>query len=74
MRALDDLLLGFLIFFAIERLVRLTSNAVIEPWAEKITDNKNAVENWKLSAEFVLLVAACFGVVYFRKPLARLIT
>jgi len=74
MRALDDLLLGFLIFFAIERLVRLTSNAIIEPWAEKITDNENVVENWKLGAEFVLLVAACFVVVYFRKPLARLIT
>ena len=74
MRALDDLLLGFLIFFAIERLVRLTSNAVIEPWAEKITDNKNVVENWKLSAEFALLVSACVVVVYFRKPLARLIT
>ena len=74
MRALDDLLLGFLIFFAIERLVRLTSNAVIEPWAEKITDNKNVVENWKLGAEFALLVAACVLVVRFRKPLARLIT
>jgi hypothetical protein len=73
MRALDDLLLGFLIFFAIERLVRLTSNAIIEPWAEKITDNENVVENWKLGAEFVLLVAACFVVVYFRKPLAQLI-
>jgi len=74
MRALDDLLLGFLIFFAIERLVRLASNAIIEPWAEKMTSNENVVENWKLGAEFVLLVAACFVVVYFRKPLARLIT
>ena len=74
MRALDDLLLGFLIFFAIERLVRLTSNAVIEPWAQKRTDNKNVVENWKLGAEFAFLVAACVAVVYFRKPLARLIT
>lgn len=74
MRALDDLLLGFLIFFAIERLVRLTSNAVIEPWAQKRTDNKNVVENWKLGAEFAFLVSACVVVVYFRKPLARLIT
>jgi hypothetical protein len=74
MRALDDLLLGFLIFFAIERLIRLTSNAIIEPWAEKRTSNENVVENWKLGAEFALLVAACFLVVYFRKPLARLIT
>jgi hypothetical protein len=74
MRALDDLLLGFLIFFAIERLIRLTSNAIIEPWAKQRTTNENVVENWKLGAEFALLVAACFVVVYFRKPLARLIT
>jgi hypothetical protein len=74
MRALDDLLLGFLIFFAIERLVRLVSNSVIEPWAKKITNDENVVENWKLGAEFALLIAACFLVVYFRKPLARLIT
>jgi hypothetical protein len=74
MRALDDLLLGFLIFFAIERLVRLTSNSIIEPWAQKRTDNKNVVENWKLGAEFAFLVGACFLVVYFRKPLAQLIT
>jgi hypothetical protein len=74
MRALDDLLLGFLIFFAIERLVRLTSNSIIEPWAQKITNNENVVENWKLGAEVLLLIAACFVVVYFRKPLARLIT
>ena len=74
MRALDDLLLGFLIFFAIERLVRLASNSIIEPWAEKMTNNENVVENWKLGAEFVLLIAACFAVVYFRKPLAQLIT
>jgi hypothetical protein len=74
MRALDDLLLGFLIFFAIERLIRLTSSAIIEPWAKKRTSNENVVENWKLGAEFALLVSACFLVVYFRKPLARLIT
>ena len=54
--------------------MRLTSNAVIEPWAQKRTDNKNVVENWKLGAEFAFLVSACVAVVYFRKPLARLIT
>jgi len=73
MKSLDDILFGFLIFFAIERLVRLTSNAIIEPWAEKRTPDKNVVENWKLGAEFVFLVAACFLVYFFRKPLAQLI-
>jgi len=74
MRALDDLLLGFLIFFAIERFIRLFSNGIIEPWAKKRTKNPNVVENWKLVTEFAFLIAACFLVVYFRKPLARLIT
>ena len=74
MRALDDILFGFLIFFAIERLVRLTSNAFIEPWAKARTTDENVVENWKLSAEFLFLVAVCFAVYFFRKPLARLVT
>lgn len=74
MRALDDLLLGFLIFFAIERFIRLFSNGVIEPWAQKRTSNPNVVENWKLGTEFAFLIAACFLVVRFRKPLGGLIT
>lgn len=74
MRALDDILFGFLIFFAIERIIRLFSNAVIEPWAEKRTSDPNIVENWKLGTEFMFLVGACFVVYYFRKSLARLIT
>lgn len=74
MKSLDDILFGFLIFFAIERLVRLISNAFIEPWAEKRTSNPNVVENWKLGAEFLFLIAACFAVFRFRKPLAHLVT
>ena len=74
MRALDDILFGFLIFFAIERSIRLFSNAVIEPWAEKRTDNPNVVENWKIGTELVFLISACFVVYRFRKPLARLVT
>lgn len=73
MKSLDDILFGFLIFFAIERAIRLFSNAVIEPWAEKRTENKNVVENWKLATELVFLIAACFGVYCFRKPLAQLV-
>jgi len=74
MRALDDLLLGFLIFFAIERFIRLLSNGIIEPWVQRRTKNQNMVEIWKLGSEFSFLIVACFLVVYFRKPLARLIT
>ena len=74
MRALDDILFGFLIFFAIERGIRLFSNAIIEPWAEARTQNQNVVENWKLASEIAFLLSACFVVYFFRKPLARLVT
>lgn len=74
MKSLDDILFGFLIFFAIERFIRLVSNAFIEPWAEKRTSNPNVIENWKIGAEIVFLLLACVGVYKFRKPLARLVT
>lgn len=74
MKSLDDILFGFLIFFAIERLIRLISNAVVEPWAQQKTSDHNSIENWKLGAEFVFLLIACFGVYTFRKPLSRLVT
>jgi hypothetical protein len=74
MKSLDDILFGFLIFFAIERSIRLFSNAIIEPWAKKRTDNPNVVENWKIGTELLFLISACFIVYRFRKPLARLVT
>lgn len=58
MRALDDILIGFFIFFAIDRAIRLFSNAVVEPWAEKRYKGQRTVENWKLGTEFVLLALA----------------
>jgi hypothetical protein len=70
-RALDDILLGFFIFFAIDRVIRLFSNGIVEPWAETKTTNKNAVENWKLGAELVLLIGALVFVVKNRNFLAH---
>lgn len=58
MRAIDDILIGFFIFFAIDRAIRLFSNAVVEPWAEKRYHAQRIVENWKLGTEFVLLAVA----------------
>jgi len=71
MRALDDILFGFLVFFAIERGIRLFSNSVIEPWAEKKTQNKTVIENWKLTAEFGALLLATFLVYRFRGFIGR---
>jgi Ca2+/H+ antiporter len=67
MRSLDEILLGFFIFFTIERSIRLFSNAVIQPAAEKRSSNPETVENWKLLAEVGLLLLACFFVVKFRR-------
>lgn len=71
-RALDDILLGFLIFFALDRVIRLFSNGIVEPWAESKTENKNIVENWKLGAELGLLVVALMIVLNNRKLVTKL--
>jgi len=71
MRALDDILFGFIVFFAIERAIRLFSNSVIEPWAKKKTTNRGVIENWKLTAEFVALVAAAVFVYRYKGFVGR---
>ena len=71
MKALDDILIGFFIFFAIDRAIRLFSNGVVEPWAEKRTQQPRMVENWKLGVEFVLLVSACILVINSRNIIRR---
>lgn len=73
MKSLDEILFGFLVFFAIERSIRLFSNSIIEPWAEQRTTNKNVVENWKIGTELVFLIAAAFTVCCFRKPLSQVV-
>ena len=74
MKALDDILVGFLIFFALDRLIRLFSNSIVEPWAMKRTGNKDRVENWKLFSEFLLLVASLVVVFRFQTQLRKLNT
>lgn len=58
MRALDDILIGFFIFFTIDRAIRLFSHGVVAPWAEKRVQSEHHVENWKLGTELVLLIVA----------------
>lgn len=72
MRALDDILIGFFIFFAIDRAIRLFSNSIVEPWAQTKTGDERKVENWKLGSEFVLLLAAVFVVFKMRRFIGRL--
>jgi hypothetical protein len=61
-KALDDILLGFFIFFAIDRAIRLFSNAIVEPWAENRTNQPRVVENWKLAVELAFLIMVCIAV------------
>ena len=72
MKALDDILIGFLIFFALERFVRLVSNAFVEPWALRRTGNKDKAEVWKLLVEFLMLISALFFVIRNQKILHKL--
>jgi hypothetical protein len=74
MRALDDIIIGFLIFFIIERSISLFSNAIIEPWVEKRTENPNVVENWKIGTEIGFLLFAVLIVFKFRGVLQKLDT
>jgi hypothetical protein len=72
MRALDDIIIGFLIFFAIDRTVSLFSKNVVQPWAEVNSADKNVAENWKLVAELVCLLFAAFMIYKYRKVLQRI--
>lgn len=72
MRALDDILIGFFIFFAIDRAIRLFSNAVVEPWARTKTGDEHMVENWKMGAELTMLLFALLIVFKLRRFIGRL--
>lgn len=72
MRSLDDILIGFIIFFALERGIRLISNAIVEPWALKRSGNPERAENWKLAAEFGLLMVSLYFVWKYQKQIANI--
>ena len=71
-KALDDILIGFFIFFAIERAVKLFSTSVVEPWAEKKMYSRKSVEKWKLFSELVALLCAAVAVYKSRRLIARI--
>jgi hypothetical protein len=73
MRALDDIIIGFLIFFAIDRVINLFSKNIVQPWANEAANGNNHLsENCKLVTELVCLVAVAFLIFKFRKTLQRL--
>jgi len=73
MRALDDIIIGFLIFFAIDRVINLFSKNVVQPWANDAGNgNKDITENCRLLTELACLIGMAFLIFKFRKTLQRL--
>jgi hypothetical protein len=72
MRPLDDILIGFFIFFAIDRLVRLFSNTVVAGNMRKRGASTEAIENWKTGVEAVILGTGVLLVWRYRHVLNRL--
>ncbi len=71
MRALDDILIGFFIFFAIDRAIRLFSTVVVEPWAQAKTGDERKVENWKTGTELAMLLISLFIVFKLRRFISK---
>jgi hypothetical protein len=72
MRPLDDILIGFFIFFAIDRLVRLFSNTVVASHLRSRGFSAESVENWKTGVEAVILGTGVILVWRYRHTLNRL--
>jgi len=72
MRALDDIIIGFLIFFAIDRLINLFSKNIVKPWAEKSMSDPASIDNCKLVTELVCLLIAAFIIFKCRHFLQKL--
>ena len=72
MRPLDDILIGFFIFFAIDRFVRLFSNTVVADQLRANGANQEGVENGKMAAEAVILGLGVVLVWRYRHQLSRL--
>lgn len=72
MRPLDDILIGFFIFFAIDRFVRLFSNTVVAGQLRKRGATPDEVENGKMGVEALILTAGVVLVWRYRHRLNSL--
>lgn len=72
MRSLDDILIGFLIFFILERIIKLFGSVVVEPWVQTKTSDEKIVKNWVQAVDVLLLFVALVLVIKYQKPLARI--
>lgn len=72
MRPLDDILIGFFIFFAIDRLMRLFSGTIVTDYLRTKGLSDEQIDNWKLGTEAAILVLCIYLVWRFRHTIARL--
>jgi hypothetical protein len=72
MRSLDDILIGFIIFFILERIIKLIGAVIFEPMIMKKTNDEKVTKNWVQAIDIALLLIALFLVIKYQKPLASL--
>jgi len=72
MRSLDDILIGFLIFFILERIIKLFGGVVVEPWVSTVVRNEKSIKNYVQAVDILLLLGALILVIKYQKPLANL--
>jgi hypothetical protein len=72
MRSLDDILIGFIIFFILERVVKLLGSIVIEPWIRAKMSDEKTVKNWVQAVDIMMLFVALLLVIKYQKPLANI--
>ena len=72
MRSLDDILIGFIIFFILERVIRLVGAVFVEPWVMAKTNNEKTTKNWVQLFDIVFLFTALVLIIKYQVPIAKL--
>jgi hypothetical protein len=71
-RSLDDILIGFLIFFILERVIKLFGSVVVEPLALEKTRSEKKAKNWVSAIDILFLVGALILVIKYQKKIASI--
>jgi len=71
-RSLDDILIGVLIFFILERIIKLITWVLVEPMVGIEENKEKKGKIWTSGIELVLTIVALLLVIKFQKNLAKL--
>lgn len=72
MNTLDDIILGFLIFFAIDRIIQLMSIGIVDPWIKTKTRQERKIMCMKLGSEILMISFFIYLVWVYRKNIGSL--